>query len=102
MAAAVADQPASSCCTRGRGHQGGWCAAQVQADTKRVRRLAPLPEVDTADIERRTVLVEHLPATPTIGEEQAGGVEPVSFAGSPADFFSRQMSLSCVASCTLG
>jgi hypothetical protein len=43
---------------------------QVQADTKRVRRLAPLPEVDTTDIERRTVLVEHLPTTPTIGEQQ--------------------------------
>lgn len=34
----------------------------------RVRRCMPLPAFDVTDITRRTVVAEHLPDKPTIGE----------------------------------
>ena len=37
-------------------------------DGKSIRRLMPVPEYDTADMQRRIVVVENLPAMPTIGE----------------------------------
>ncbi len=40
----------------------------VSEDAKRVRRVEPLPEFDIAEVQRRTVLAEHLPDGPTIGE----------------------------------
>lgn len=41
-------------------------ALVVSEDDKRVRRREAIPEFDIHDIQRRTVLAEHLPGTPTI------------------------------------
>lgn len=60
----------------------------LDAEGTRVRRAAPLPAFDVGDITRRTVVVEHLPDKPTIGER-----ERASSAAFPAD-------LSCT--CTYG
>lgn len=40
----------------------------VDEEGSRVRRTTPLPAYDTSDICRRTVVAEHLPDKPTIGE----------------------------------
>ena len=40
----------------------------VDEEGSRVRRTTPLPTYDTTDICRRTVVAEHLPDKPTIGE----------------------------------
>jgi hypothetical protein len=40
----------------------------VDSEGSRVRRSTPLPTFDVQDITRRTVVVEHLPDKPTIGE----------------------------------
>lgn len=40
----------------------------VDEEGSRVRRTSPLPAYDTTDICRRTVVAEHLPDKPTIGE----------------------------------
>ena len=45
----------------------------VQEDTKRVRRAAPVPDFDITDIQRRTIMVEHLPDGPTIGKAVCAG-----------------------------
>lgn len=42
----------------------------VDEEGSRVRRTTPLPNYDTTDICRRTVVAEHLPDKPTIGELQ--------------------------------
>jgi hypothetical protein len=40
----------------------------VDEEGSRVRRTTPLPAYDTTDICKRTVVAEHLPDKPTIGE----------------------------------
>lgn len=40
----------------------------VDDEGKRVRRAVALPDFDITDIQKRTVIAEHLPDTPTIGE----------------------------------
>lgn len=40
----------------------------VDEEGSRVRRTTPLPAYDTTDICRRTLVAEHLPDKPTIGE----------------------------------
>lgn len=42
----------------------------LDEEGSRVRRAAPLPTFDVSDITRRTVVVEHLPDKPTIGERR--------------------------------
>ncbi len=39
----------------------------LSPDSLRVRRLVPMPNYDIADMQKRILVVESLPATPTIG-----------------------------------
>lgn len=41
----------------------------VDEEGSRVRRTTPVPNFDTTDICRRTVVAEHLPDKPTIGAQ---------------------------------
>lgn len=41
-------------------------ALELSADGKRVKRVQTVPEYDVSDIQRRTVVVENLPVSPTI------------------------------------
>ncbi|GIL64275.1 hypothetical protein Vafri_18272 [Volvox africanus] len=38
---------------------------QLSQDSKRVRRIVPVPEYDISDIQRRTIVVENLPGNPS-------------------------------------